>query len=270
MSANFTRLAKPAQSILKARIAHQFSRAAGNYDQAAQVQAEIAFDALQMLDRGHRLLLDIGCGTGRSSCQLQNKCEQLVAMDLAQGMVMHASAKAASLGLSPIHWLRGDAESLPLATASMSAVYSSMSLQWCANISGVCREIYRVLSPGGQGVLAIMCEGSMHELQNCWQAIDSQRHVNQFANSQIWHQAAVKSGFAVQCQQKSYLTWHNNVRDLLGSIKQIGANVVTTTGNYAAITRQSLNVLEAKYQLEFARNGRLPLTYQICFIQIRK
>lgn len=255
---------------LKARIARQFSRAANHYDQGAQVQAEIAFDAVQMLDQGYQCLLDIGCGTGRTSAQLQTRCDQLVAMDLAQGMLVHARSQATLHGQSPIHWVGGDAENLPLATGSVNGVYSSMVLQWCENISIVCSEIYRVLQTGGHGVLAVMCQGSMHELQGSWQGIDSQRHVNRFPSPELWQQAALAAGFKVQYRQKSYTTWHDNVRQLLGSIKQIGANVVTSTGNHAPINRQTFIELETQYQGQYAINGRLPLTYQVCFIQLRR
>lgn len=262
--------ANSAENMLKARIARQFSRAASHYDQAAQIQAEIAHDAMALLGPHYASLLDIGCGTGRSSGQLRAMSDQLLAMDLAEGMLVHARNQSALQGGLPIHWLRGDAENLPLASTSLNGVYSSMVLQWCENIPKICSEIFRVLQPGGHGVLAIMCEGSMDELQSCWQTLDNQRHVNQFANHQLWQRRALEAGFEVQCRQKSYITWHKNVRDLLGSIKQIGANVVTATGNHAPLNRQSLAELEAHYQGKYARNGRLPLTYQICFIQLRK
>jgi malonyl-CoA O-methyltransferase len=263
-------LATADEQQLKARIARQFSRAADHYDQGAKVQADIAFDAVAMLDQSYQRLLDIGCGTGRSSYQLQNRCTQLLAMDLAQGMLVHARSQAMLRGQSPIHWVGGDAERLPFATGSINGVYSSMVLQWCENIAVICSEIYRVLHSNGHGVLAVMCQGSMHELQASWQGIDSQRHVNRFHSGEHWQQGALAAGFKVKYLQKSYTTWHDNVRQLLGSIKQIGANVVTSTGNHAPINRQTFIELEAQYQGKYAVNGRLPLTYQVCFLQLRK
>ncbi|MFT4789853.1 MAG: malonyl-CoA O-methyltransferase [Paraglaciecola sp.] len=255
---------------LKRRIARQFSRAAAHYDQVAQVQSDIAFDALAMLEQGYQRLLDIGCGTGRTSGQLQSRCTDLLAMDLAQGMLVHARSQATLRGQSPIHWVGGDAERLPFATGSINGVYSSMVLQWCENVSMVCSEIYRVLPSDGHGVLAIMCQGSMHELQGSWQGIDSQRHVNRLHSGEHWQQGALAAGFKVKYLQKSYTTWHDNVRQLLGSIKQIGANVLTSTGNHAPINRQTFIELEAQYQGTYGVNGRLPLTYEVCFIQLRK
>jgi malonyl-CoA O-methyltransferase len=75
----------------KARVARQFSLAATGYDQAAQVQVDIAFDAMQLLKGQYSCLLDIGCDTGRISRQFAPKCGQLVPMDLAEGMLAFAA-----------------------------------------------------------------------------------------------------------------------------------------------------------------------------------
>ncbi|MFT4940051.1 MAG: malonyl-CoA O-methyltransferase [Paraglaciecola sp.] len=255
----------------KERVARQFSRAANTYDQAAEVQVDIAFDAMQMLQGCYSNLVDIGCGTGRVSQQLAARCDKLLAMDLAEGMLSYAAQKYSSCdNKSNITWLLADAENLPLRSNSADAVFSTMALQWCQNIEQVCQEVYRVLRPKGDAVLAILCEGSMQELQQCWRKIDSQRHVNQFFSQQSWRYAARQAGFTVNSHEQSYQTWHNNVRDLLGSIKAIGANVVTETGNHAPVSRQMLNDLQECYAQQYSCQGKLPLTYQVCFLQLSK
>jgi malonyl-CoA O-methyltransferase len=253
----------------KARIARQFSRAAPRYDDAAQVQVDIAFDAMALLKGHYDRLLDIGCGTGRISRQLAPRCGQVLAMDLAEGMLSFA-ARQEDEPSHNIHWLQADAEQLPVLDSCLDGVFSSMALQWCPNIQQVCQEIYRVLKPKGQAILAILGEGSMQELQQCWLRVDSQRHVNQFANLHDWQMTANALGFTVQGSERRYITWHNNVRELLGSIKTIGANVVTQTGNHASISRKNLQALEHHYQQTFAVKGQLPLSYQVCFLQLIK
>jgi len=253
----------------KARVARQFSRAAMRYDEAAQVQVDIAFDAMQLLKPGYTRLLDIGCGTGRVSRQLAPRCAQLVAMDLAEGMLSFA-ARQEDKSSHNIHWLQADAEHLPLLDNSLDGVFSSMALQWCPNIQQVCQEIHRVLEPKGQAILAILAEGSMQELQQSWRSLDSQQHVNQFLNRHDWQSAAQTLGFTVQSTEQTYTTWHANVRELLGSIKAIGANVVTKTGNHGSISRANLQVLQHHYQQSFGVQGRLPLSYQVCFLQLTK
>ena len=74
----------------KIRIAQQFSRAANTYNSAADVQLDISFDAMVYVPPAYKNGLDIGCGTGRISQQLATRCNTLVAMDLAFGMLSYA------------------------------------------------------------------------------------------------------------------------------------------------------------------------------------
>lgn len=264
----------------KKRIANQFSRAASSYDAAADVQLDIAFDAMSMLPKQAKLALDIGCGTGRISQQLNTHCQSVIAMDLAFGMLEYAKGQMLNKQQN-IQWLQGDAEHLPLANNSVDLVFSSMALQWCDNQQTILSEIQRVLAPGGKAVLAIMCDGSFTELNKVWQHIDNQRHINQFAKSQSWGDAAKQQGLEITVTEKSYTTWHNNVRQLLASIKSIGANVVLdppsqlspqvmTSLAKSGVNRQTLQQLESCYQQQYAKNSQLPLTYRVCFIQCSK
>ena len=115
-----------------------------------------------------------------------------------------------------------------------------------------------------------MCAGSMHELDTCWQHIDHTRQINHFASAHDWASSAEKVGLQVQMQQKNYVTWHADVRTLLGSMKQIGANVVTGNGQKKTISRPTLHTLEQYYQEQFGSHQGLPLTYSVCFLQITK
>ena len=279
---------------LKLRIAKQFSRAAKRYDSAAQIQIEIASEALRLfkdqaygtnkcrlLDRSPKFILDIGCGTGRVTRQLAamyvNQQQHTLAMDLALGMLQYAEQTTTKQAveqqanhLPNIHWLQGDAEHIPMGDNTVGGVFSSMALQWCKNSTQVCHEINRVLAPNAQGILAIMCAGSMHELDACWQHIDSARQINHFDSADKWLNAAQKAGLQVEMQQKNFVTWHANVKALLGSMKQIGANVVTSNAQQKAISRRTFQQLEQYYQHEFGNIQGLPLTYSVCFLQIRK
>ncbi len=259
----------------KQRIARQFSRAATTYDSAADVQLDIAFEAMNLLPKQANKVLDIGCGTGRISQTLAGRYGAIVAMDLAFGMLNFAQQQNTQQSNS-IQWLQGDAESLPLANNSVDLVFSSMALQWCCNQQQVMAEVNRVLSKQGQAVLAIMCDGSFIELNHCWRQIDNQRHINQFATATSWKVAAKQQGLQVEMLQSSFTTWHSGIRALLGSIKDIGANVLLEAKFTqlekvkSALNRTSLQQLEQFYQQEYAQASQLPLTYQVCFLHCTK
>lgn len=250
----------------KQRIARQFSKAAMTYDGAADVQADIAFDALNLLPSTIGSVLDIGCGTGRVTRILSQRSQQTWGMDIAQGMVSFAQHAIPE----PIHWLTADAEHLPFQNASFDSVYSSMALQWCENLELVFREIYRVLKPGKSAVLAIMSEGSFHQLTSSWQSIDQQPHVNRFPTAEYLVQLAKTERFIVEHQTHNYVTWHDSIRTLLGSIKAIGANVVKQTHNHSVIRRDSLRALEAYYLAQYGEKNRLPLDYSVSFLTLTK
>jgi malonyl-CoA O-methyltransferase len=262
----------------KTRIAQQFSRAANTYNSAADVQLDIAFDAMAYVPSHYKNGLDIGCGTGRISQQLATRCDHLIAMDLAFGMLTYAQQH--NLVDDPsICWLQGDADYLPMADNSVDMVFSSMVLQWSEDQQKVMAEISRVMASGAHTVLAIMCDGSFNQLNDCWQTIDSQRHVNRFATAQTWYNAAQSQGLQVTMQQKKYVTWHQNIRQLLSSIKSIGANVLLIsedpsepqkTKSKEVFNRHAWQRLETSYQHKYAKNMQLPLTYQVCFLQCSK
>jgi malonyl-CoA O-methyltransferase len=258
----------------KKRIAKQFSRAAREYDALAKVQLDIALDAQVMLPAYSALLLDIGCGTGRITQQLKRRSEQLLAMDLAFGMLQHASTNTHLYLDKPITWLQGDAEQLPLKSHSVDTIFSSMVLQWCAHPERVLSELSRVLVPKGQAVLAIMTAGSFTELSQSWAKIDKNRHVNEFHSSQTWLQAALKVGLQVDIKSHCYQTWHPNIRHMFASIKGIGANILLDTqlrsSASSSLNRHILSALEKVYFCQFGADQQLPLSYHVTFLRCVK
>ena len=116
-------------------------------------------------------------------------------------MLTYAKQSSLADDLS-IYWLQGDADYLPMADNSVDMIFSSMVLQWSDNQHAVMSEITRVMACGANAVLAIMCDGSFNQLNNSWQTIDSQRHVNIFANAQTWLDAAKSQGLQVTMQEK--------------------------------------------------------------------
>ena len=260
---------------IKARIAKQFGKAAVRYDNAAQVQLDIAFDALQCLpETPLGIALDIGCGTGRITQKMAPKTSQLFALDLAEGMARFAANTEVNFdnanSQQKITWLAADAESLPFQDHAIDTVFSSMALQWCMPVETAMQEIYRVLKPSGQATLAILCDGSMSELKTSWQSVDSAPHVNRFESHDALITTAENCGFKVKARTQRYTTLHHNILDVLNSIKSIGANVLPQTGNSAKLSRNMLAQLEQVYFRKFAEKDQLPLGYQVSFLQLHK
>ncbi len=110
-------------------------------------------DALTMVPAGFtpHSVLDIGCGTGRLLRRVASHWPKalLYGVDPAAEMVEQGHS------LSPfVRFINGSAESIPLPTASIDLVLSTISFHhWDDQADGI-REVRRVLNPSGFFVLA--------------------------------------------------------------------------------------------------------------------
>lgn len=256
-------------SLMKERIAQQFSRAASAYDKVADVQYDIAQETLTLIDRPMKQMLDIGCGTGRISQQLLDYSEHVLGVDLSPGMIQFARATYPATRLS---WLNADAEDLPLDDGTYDGVFSSMALQWCRPIDNAFSEIYRVLSPQSEAMLSLMCHGSFVELDAAWKCLDQSKHTNEFLSHEHIVNTAYAAGFDVIEKSRRFTTYHDSILHLLNSIKAIGANTLTTKQPAATkpLSKSSLISLENAYRDNHEVGGKLPLTYQVSFLKMKK
>jgi len=163
----------------KQAVADAFSRAAGHYENAAQLQRDVGEHLLSMVAEQHQSagdrVLDAGCGTGYFSRRWRDMGKQVTALDLSQGMLDMASALNSADSYIP-----GDIERLPLADQSVDICYSNLAVQWCNALPRALEEMHRVTRIGGLVVFSTLAEGSLGELAAAWMKVDGRRHVNQF------------------------------------------------------------------------------------------
>ncbi|MDR3641157.1 MAG: class I SAM-dependent methyltransferase [Humidesulfovibrio sp.] len=87
-------------------------------------------------------VLDIGCGRGATARLLATHGHRVLALDPSE----HLLLKTGTEGVCPV---RGRAESLPLADASVDAVFCECVLSVTRRMPDVLAEASRVLRPGG-------------------------------------------------------------------------------------------------------------------------
>lgn len=144
-------------TVNKQAIAAAFGRAAAHYEQHADLQRQSADVLLAMLpQRKYTHVLDAGCGPGWMSRHWRERHAQVTALDLSPPMLVQARQKDAA-----DHYLAGDIESLPLATATFDLAWSNLAVQWCGNLSTALRELYRVVRPGGVVAFTTLGQGSL-------------------------------------------------------------------------------------------------------------
>lgn len=88
-------------------------------------------------------VLDLACGSGPMTRELTRPGRTVIGLDLSQAELGLAAARHSG------PWVCADALRLPFADASLDAVTTSMGLVVITPLSGLVREVARVLKPGG-------------------------------------------------------------------------------------------------------------------------
>lgn len=147
-----------------ARIATMFDAIAGRYDflnhlLSAGLDRAWRRKAIQSLHlSAGDCVIDVCTGTADLAIAARTSspgAARVLGIDFSQNMLQVASEKLAGLGLAPsVRLVRGDATALPAATGSADGVTVGFGIRNVEDVPGACREMHRVLKPGGR--LAIL------------------------------------------------------------------------------------------------------------------
>ena len=210
-------------TVNKQAIAAAFGRAAAHYEQHADLQRQSADALLAMLpQRKYTHVLD---------------ARQKDAAD---------------------HYLAGDIESLPLATATFDLAWSNLAVQWCGNLSTALRELYRVVRPKGVVAFTTLVQGSLPELHQAWQAVDERPHANRFLPPDEIEQSL--NGVHYQHHIQPITLWFDDALSAMRSLKGIGATHLHEGRDPRILTRSQLQRLQLAWPQQ---QGRYPLTYHL-------
>ena len=262
------RLLKRSQPSTRAKVAvaQSFSRAASTYDAVADLQRHVATHLLQKLPPAERVL-DIGAGTGAITARLAEQAH-VVALDFAEGMLQFARAAHPRKN---IQWLCGDAENLPLAPASVDAVFSSLALQWCENLAAALAEIARVLKPGTRAAIATLGPQTLSELRAAWAAVDQHVHVNPFVARDVIDKAIRLAGLSlIAWEEESVVLEYAELRELTRELKALGAHNVNSGRPTGLTGRDRVRGFQQAYEQQRNVDGKLPATYQVWYLTLEK
>lgn len=131
-----------------------FSHIAGRYDLGNQIMSAgwhytwkerlVEYAGIE----AHHDVLDLSCGTGDVTWLAARRARSVVGVDINAAMMAVAEKKRPA-GVSNVRFVQGDALALPFPDATFDRVTCGYSGRGWPDIPQVCREVHRVLKPGG-------------------------------------------------------------------------------------------------------------------------
>jgi ubiquinone/menaquinone biosynthesis C-methylase UbiE len=127
---------------------------------------ERALDDLERLitlQRPHPVIVDVGCGWGRSFKLLSERfgAQHLIGIDIDPAMLAASAAEAARHGVA-VEFKQGTSSLLPLADQSVDMVFCHQTFHHLIDQDSAIAEFYRVLKPGGQLLFAESTRAYIH------------------------------------------------------------------------------------------------------------
>lgn len=238
----------------KQAVAAAFGRAAQSYHQHAELQRESASRLLSLLPKqNYGDVLDAGCGPGSMSRYWRETGARVIALDLSEPMLVEARRQQAA-----DRYLLGDIDALPLTDGEVDLAWSNLAVQWCDDLRHALSELRRVVRPGGTVAFSTLAAGSLGELNQAWEAIDSHPHANRFLpEAQILEALA---GWRFRYAVSPVTVTFPDALSAMRSLKGIGATHLHQGRREAPLTRRQLQQLQLAWPQQ---QGQCPLSYQL-------
>ena len=250
------------------RLKRSFGRAAAGYAEVAVLQREVEARLLEQLEvLGERVparVLDIGCGPGRASGAMNRRWprSEIVALDIALPMLREVPKQ--TRWWRPVRRVCADATQLPLADGTVDVVFSSLCLQWVADLPAALAEFRRVLRPDGLLLFATFGPDTLLELREAYfEAGERAPPLSAFAPIQPIGDALVAAGFRDPVLDRDLFTLtYPDVRTLLHELRAIGAGDARTQRPRGLAGKARHAAMTAAYEAR-RRDGKLPSGWEV-------
>ncbi len=252
-------------------VERHFSGLAGEYDRYAGGLGGVAAGLLGLwrepggAARGR--VLDVGTGTGALMRRLHAEYPGAtpVMADLAHGMTMTAAA-----ALPAAAAVDADARQLPFHGGAFSLVLSASVYQWVEPLGQAFAESFRVLSRGGRFAFALFGRRTLFELRQSHRRAAAEAgirsHAQEFPDLEEIRRALREAGFVIErLMSEDEVEYHADVPELLRALKHIGAANAAADRPPGLASRRVMTRMMELYRDEFARDGRIPATYEVIY-----
>lgn len=261
----------------RTRMRRNFSEHARDYDRYARVQKRVAGKVLE-LAQGTGFpagrVLDVGTGTGELARRFRAASPEvpLLVSDLAHGMTCEARRSVPGVVA-----FDADAHHLPLRDGSIALLLSSSVFQWVEDLEKVFSECARVLVPGGTFAFALFGARTLWQLRESFllarerTAAQIPDYFHNYPARDAVDSALERVGFGeVTCFSEEEREYHPDVRELLISLKQIGAQNASSERPRGLFPRKVMLEMSALYGERFSDADGLPASYEVIYAVARK
>lgn len=242
-----------------ARVQRSFRRGFATYDDSALVQKLIARGLTRRLlhhaaDARFTHVFEAGYGTGQLTRLLLRylPIETLHLNDLAALPLPFALTS---------NYRPGDIETLPLPD-DLDLVVSASMIQWIADPQALIQRLCGAVRPGGWIALSGFGPDHFPELQ----ALGSQAAAPSLLSAPAMADLLPLGWSVHEASSHTRALWFASPREVLRHLRDTGVNGRASR----PWTRRDLDAFCRRYELEFDRSGRVPLTYQPVWLIARK
>lgn len=137
-----------------------WDKASKNYD-----KTEVRFEYIHNKSRenikkclkDNDIVLDYGCGTGTTSCEIANMVKEIHAIDISSKMIEIAKDKAVVNKIENINFAQADIFNKSFNTESFDKILACNMLHTVPNPQNVIERIYELLKPEGLFISVTPC-----------------------------------------------------------------------------------------------------------------
>jgi ubiquinone biosynthesis O-methyltransferase len=137
-----------------------WDRASKNYDKTEErfeyIHSKSRENTKKYLN-GSNIVLDYGCGTGTTSCEIANRVKEIHAIDISSKMIEIAKRKAVASKLENINFVQTDIFDKRHKKESFDVILAFNMLHTVIDPQVVMRRIYELLKPEGLFISVTPC-----------------------------------------------------------------------------------------------------------------
>ena len=137
-----------------------WDRASKNYDKTEERFEYIHSKSRENIKKylnGSNIVLDYGCGTGTTSCEIANRVKEIHAIDISSKMIEIAKWKAVASKVENINFVQTDIFDKRYKKESFDVILAFNMLHTVADPQVVMRRVYELLKPEGLFISVTPC-----------------------------------------------------------------------------------------------------------------